>query len=405
MYTAPAPILIRPTIIKMPHTNYFFSSSINKMKKQFQHQKKILLFFILIISLIGNSQQKFIITGSRANNYCNGTCTLFDNPELNSNPTAVVFVTPVEVNGINLNPHPICAYYNGKQWSVMNVDNATISPGAQFSVTYYSKSDDTHFTHVVTKENLVKNNSYIDNPGLNGNPNAKFQFFQNASPNVRGGSVNKSEIKFQYDEAAGKWYISNSNGSTLDFAAGYNISISSGTNAITIPATTPPVTTLSTSMFPAHSANQFILMTVVGQIQGQFPGDYRTHKITVTNFEMEVNSPRDLSTGKGTGKRQYFPVMIQKANDSSSVQFFKAITTNEKLASVIFEVYKDDIRGIGGILDYKIVLTNASVSDFKQSFATVDKGSPMMDFIKLTFESIKIIDGATSVSDDWAPVN
>ncbi len=190
----------------------------------------MLLVLTMLISQYSFAQQQFTITSNRNNNYCNGTCTLFDNPDLNGNPTAVIFITPVEVNGINLDPHPICAYYNGKQWSVKNIDDATIPPGAQFDVQYYSKPDDKHFVHVVTKENLVKNNSYIDNPGFNGNPNAQFQYFQNAAPNVRGGLINKAEIKFQYDEAAGKWYMTNSKGNTLDYATGYNISVSSGIN-------------------------------------------------------------------------------------------------------------------------------------------------------------------------------
>ena len=79
--------------------------------------------------------------------------------------------------------------------------------GAPPSVQYYAAADDNHFVHVVTKENLVKNNSYVNHVGLNGNPNAKFQFFQNASPNVRGGQVNKDDVVFTYDKTAGQWFL------------------------------------------------------------------------------------------------------------------------------------------------------------------------------------------------------
>ena len=142
--------------------------------------KSFFVGIFIFTFVCSDAQQKFTVTSSRANNYCNGTCTLFDNPDINGNPTAVIFITPVEVNGVNLNPHPICAYYNGKQWSVMNVDNSTMPQGSQFNVQYYSQPDNNHFVHIVTKENLVKSNSYIDQPGLNGNPRAQFQFFQNA---------------------------------------------------------------------------------------------------------------------------------------------------------------------------------------------------------------------------------
>ena len=374
------------------------------MQQKFVYKTTAFFAFIILITLSGLAQKKITITSSKSNNYCNGTCTLFDNPELTGNPTAIIFITPEEVNRINLNPHPICAYYNGKQWSVMNVDNATIPPGAQFSVTYYTKPDEKHFVHVVTKENLVKNNSYVDHAGLNGNPNAQFQYFQNASPNVRGGSVNKSEIKFQYDEAAGKWYISNSNGSTLDFAAGYNISISSdkssATNAITI--ANPGTTTINTTAFvpgrKTDNSGQRVFMTVVGITQGPFPGENMTTRIEITGFEMETNSPRDLASGLAVGKRQHLPILVEKATGTASLQCFKALTTNEQLSTVTFEVYNSS-----KVLDFKIVLTNAFVSYFKQFYADGQKG--FVDSVKFTYQTIEFNKGGVSVSDTWPSIN
>jgi type VI secretion system secreted protein Hcp len=363
------------------------------MKQQFLYKKITLLAFIISTLLIGQAQQQFTITSSRANNYCNGTCTLFDNPDLNNNPAAVIFITPVAVNGINLNPHPICAYYNGKQWSVMNADNSTMPPGAQFSVQYYAKPDNGHFVHVVTKENLVKNISYINNPALNGNPKAQIQFIQNASPNIRGGSINKNEIKFQYDEVAGKWYITNSNSNTLDNAAGYNISISE------VAITTTPPSNPSAPFDPAaktDNSGQRMFMTVVGKVQGQFSGDNNTNRIELTNFEMEVISPRDLATGQATGKRQRLPVMVQKGIGPASIQFYKALTTNEQLTAVTLEVYKPSGSGTN-ILDYKIVLTNAAVSNFKQVLSDDQKG--IIDSIKITCQTISLTYGTLSTSD------
>jgi type VI secretion system Hcp family effector len=404
MCTVPAPILTLSTILKMLHTNYFsFTLSINEMKNQFRYQKKFLLFFVLVLALSGNSQQRFTITSSRANNYCNGTCTLFDNPELNGNPTAVIFVTPVEVKGINLNPHPICAYYNGKMWSVMNIDNSTMPSGSQFNVQYYSKPDDNHFVHVVTKENLLKSNSYIDHAGLNENSKAQFQFFQNASPNVRGGGVNTNEIKIQYDGAAAKWYITNISGKPLDYATGYNIFISSETNANTNPATTTPVNT--TPFVPTtkiDNSGQRVFMTVVGKTQGSFPGENMTTRIEIISFEMEMTSPRDMVSGQASGKRQHFPIIIQKATGVASLQFVKALTTNEQLTTVTFEVYKPSAAG-ANVLDYKIVLTNAAISNFKQYYIEGQKG--FIDSIKFIFQAIEFNNGGTGVSDTWPSIN
>ena len=362
-----------------------------------------------ILTLSGSfAQQQFTITSSRANNYCNGTCTLFDVADLNGNPTAVIFITPVEVNGVNLDPHPICAYYNGKQWSVMNTDNSTMPAGAQFNVQYYVTPDDNHFTQVVTKENLVKNNSYIDHSGLNGNPNAQFQYFQNASPNVRGGTINKSDIKIQYDAAAGQWFVSNSNGKVPDLATGYNISILSGrgstTNAMTI--ANPVTTTINTTAFvpgpKTDNSGQRVFMTVVGKTQGQFTGENNTTRMEVTGFEMEMISPRDLATGQASGKRQHIPILIQKPTSASSSQFFKALTTNELLSTVNFEVYKPNASG-ADVLDYKIILTNSSISYFKQAYADGQKG--FVDSVKFTYQSIEFNKGGVSVSDSWPSIN
>ena len=375
------------------------------------------LFFsvcCVLAVVCSHAQKQFTITSSRANNYCNSTCTLLDNPDLNGNPTAIVFVTPVEVNGINLNPHPICAYYNGKQWSVFNIDNSTIVPGAQFNVEYYSKPDDTHFVHVVAKENLVKNNSYIDHAGLNGNPRAQFQLFQNASPNVRGGGVNKDEIKTAYDEAAGKWFIAKTNANTLDLATGYNISISSEMDSksspiTSLPGKTPAPVSSTGSFTPFTKANNFgqrVFVTVLGQTQGQFAGELGTARMEVFDFEMETNTPRDMATGQASGRRQHLPVMFQKSTGAASIQFYKAIATNERLTSVVFEVYEPSANGSGAtVLSYKVVLTNGSVSGFKQSFT--DGGKGFMDSIKLIFQSKELvfINGGLTATDSWVPVN
>ena len=112
---------------------------------------------------------------------------------------------------------------------------------------------------------------------------------------------------------------------------------------------------------------------------------------------MEVNSPRDLTTGQASGKRQYLPILIQKATGPASMQFFNAITHNEQL-TVTFEVYRFSLNS-AVILDYKIVLTNAGISKFKQSFIEGQKG--FIDSIGITFQKIELSIGGISTSDTW----
>jgi len=365
------------------------------MQQKFVYKITALFAFVMLLAPGSIAQKQFTVTSSKANNYCNGTCTLIDNTELNGNPTAVIFIAPVEVNGINLDPHPICAYYNGKQWSVMNTDNSTMPVGAQFSVQYVAAPDDKNFVHIVTRENLVKNYSYVDHAGLNGNPKAKFQFFQNASPNIRGGFVNTDEAKFMYDEAAGKWFVSNSKGKTMEISTGYNISLNAEIN--NNPITTSPVNNTPFTPGPKmDNSGQRVFVTVTGKIQGQFAGENNTTRMEVSGFEMEVNSPRDMATGQSSGKRQHLPLMFQKVTGPSSVQFYKASATNEQLTTVTFEVYKLSAGGTS-VLDYKIVLTNASITSFKQSFTEGQKG--FIDTIMVTAQKFDLINGNFMASD------
>ena len=365
------------------------------MQQKIVYKITLLFAFAILFALNGIAQKQFTVTSSKANNYGNGTCTLFDNPDLNGNPTAIIFVTAVEVNGINLDPHPICAYYNGKQWSVMNTDNSTMPAGSQFNVQYYATADEKDFVHIVTRENLVKNNSYIDHAGLNGNPKAKFQFFQNVAPNIRGGLVNSADAKIQYDESTGKWFVSNNNGKTMDIATGYNIAIGSEVN--TNPITTP---TVNSSPFTpgakVDNSNQRVFITVIAKTQGQFTGENNTTRMEISGFEMEVNSPKDLATGQSSGKRQHLPVMFQKATGPASVQFYKAVASNEQLTTITFEVYKPSAGGTS-VLDYKITLKNATVASFKQSFAEGQKG--FIDTIMVTAQTFELTNGGLSATD------
>jgi hypothetical protein len=139
----------------------------------------------------------------------------------------------VQVNGVNLNPHPIGVYYINNKWSIFNTDQKSIPEGAKFTVQYFAKPDSNQFVHIVTRDNWKKDISYIDHPGLNNNPNAHLELFQNWSPAKRGGLYFRFDIKAKYDSAIGKWYIASTNKIPVHITAAYNIVISSGGNVKT----------------------------------------------------------------------------------------------------------------------------------------------------------------------------
>jgi hypothetical protein len=181
------------------------------MKKQFQYVKMFLAALLFIISLNGIAQQQFIHTATKANIRCNGDCTQLDIPELNNNPDAILYVTPVLDGGMNLNPHLIGVYYTNNKWNIFNLDQKALPEGSKFNVQYSAKPDATHFKYSITNENIRRDGSaYIDHPALTNNPAIQFVLFPSWIP-VNGGAANRYEIKTQFDPAAGKWFISNIN--------------------------------------------------------------------------------------------------------------------------------------------------------------------------------------------------
>ena len=169
--------------------------------------KIILALFTLFILTASATyaQQQYTQTVTTQNKNCNATCSVIDIPELNNNPAAVIFITPVLVNGTNLNPHPIGAYYMYlKKWSIFNLDNTPIAEGARFTVEYYVKPDPSRFVYVVPKGF----DACIDHDGLNNNPNASIRVFSTGPPS-RGALFNRNEIKVGYDTAASRWCITN----------------------------------------------------------------------------------------------------------------------------------------------------------------------------------------------------
>ena len=103
---------------------------------------------VLLIALSGSAsyaQYQFTHTVTAANRNCNTVCSVFDIPELNNNPAAVIVVTPIG-NARDLNPHPIGAYYMYlKKWSVFNLDGVSITEGAEYKVEYYASSGPDRF--------------------------------------------------------------------------------------------------------------------------------------------------------------------------------------------------------------------------------------------------------------------
>ncbi len=189
---------------------------------------KIILGSFILITLAASAayaQQQFTQTVTKLNKGCNNGCSVIDVPELNDNPAALIFVTPILEKGTNLNPHPIGAYYMYlKKWSIFNLDNTPIAEGAKFKVEYYVKRDTSRFLYVVPKGI----DACMDHAGLNDNPNATIKAFPTGPPS-RGALFNRNEIKVEYDPASSKWCITNVNAFfAVPIGTAYSIAFSPG---------------------------------------------------------------------------------------------------------------------------------------------------------------------------------
>ncbi len=176
-------------------------------------------FILIILTSAIYAQQSFVQTVTRANKNCNAVCSVFEVPELDNKPHAIIFITPIASNY----KRPIGAYYMYlNKWSVFNLDGTAMAEGDTFKVEYFIESDSSHFVYVVPKSNQIITSAYIDHVGLNNNPSAQVRILPTNPPG--GGAVyNSLAARASYDTTVSKWYISNLNNTSIPSGAAYNI--------------------------------------------------------------------------------------------------------------------------------------------------------------------------------------
>lgn len=108
--------------------------------------------------------------------------------------------------------------------------------------------------------------------------------------------------------------------------------------------------------------------TKSGDIKGSVTQKGREGKIMVIAANHHITSPRDLSSGLPTNRRQHKPLVITKEVDKSSPILYNVLCTNETLSEVTLEFWQASLRSSGpgaGIETkyYTIKLTNAHIVD------------------------------------------
>ena len=151
----------------------------------------------------------------------------------------------------------------------------------------------------------------------------------------------------------------------------------------------------------AVQAAPVFCVSIVGQKQGALAATTRktgcAGKIEASGFSYGVTSPRDMTTGQATGKRQHKPIRIKKEWSAASTQLFQALENNELLTSVTLDFFSVD-QGTGQmLLDHSIQLTNAFVTSIEHSSEVLTSTEvasrlPAMETLELTFQKIELID-------------
>jgi type VI secretion system secreted protein Hcp len=150
-----------------------------------------------------------------------------------------------------------------------------------------------------------------------------------------------------------------------------------------------------------------IFVKIEGTKSGVFPGNVtqkgREGSIAASGFAHEVKSPRDVSSGQATGKRQHTPVTLTLPWSSASPLLFNALVANEVLKSVVIEFVAAQASG-AEVLAQRVTLTNATVADLRRvnDRTQVNQGGPV-DVVAFAYQKIAIDDllGGQAAVDDW----
>lgn len=146
--------------------------------------------------------------------------TKFDNPLINRDPEAKVFAlhnwNPFGAGTVT-HDKTLGVYHTGSVWSVFNEDVSAMPENLYFNVAIAPKTDSA-FLHSTTAPNITANYTTIDNPLLNGNPNAKIL----VQP-IYISSYNNVNVGLWYNTGTSKWTIFNENSAAMTAGKDFNV--------------------------------------------------------------------------------------------------------------------------------------------------------------------------------------
>ena len=146
--------------------------------------------------------------------------TTLNDSRLNNDPNAAFIVTPNwnpgGASGVYLN-HPIGVYYTGGRWRIFNQDGASMPLGAGFNI----RIDRSEWRRGTTAS-VAGNWMCLDDPNLNGRPEAQVFVTANWNPGGSGGRYVESPLGVWYNASRACWAVFRQDGAAMPTDAGFN---------------------------------------------------------------------------------------------------------------------------------------------------------------------------------------
>ncbi len=174
--------------------------------------------------------------------------TYIDDPSVNGDPDAVLLIKRDPEDGVADDEHPIGVWYDryrdGGRWAIFNQDLDPMADGSAFEVTVFgggataTRADgasetaagdqmgEVAFVHRATPENVAGDNTYINDPMINGDPDAALSVTQNWNPGGGEGTYNDHPVGVRYSEARERWAVYNEDRSAMTDGAAFNVAVS-----------------------------------------------------------------------------------------------------------------------------------------------------------------------------------
>ncbi len=155
--------------------------------------------------------------------------TILSDPRINGEPDAVVLVVPVPDRGSAGDEdydHNIGVWYvpGENKWAIFNQDLAAVPAGATFEVVV--PQADEGFVHRAGPGDTFGNVTYLDDPLVNGDPDAALSVTQNWNPGGGVGVYNDHPVGVLYDEDVERWAVYNRDDAPMPNGTAFNVAVS-----------------------------------------------------------------------------------------------------------------------------------------------------------------------------------